>query len=63
MSDGYHTFLGKVDVTAVGKTVEDVVKQERRLTSCSHVHPQFDVYHPGGHPENEDPSRNDSYEV
>ena len=29
------------------------------LTSCSHVHPQFDVYHPGGHPENDElPSKN-----
>jgi hypothetical protein len=52
MSDGYHTFLGKVDVTAVGEAVEGAVKREKRLTSCDYVHPEYDVYHPEGHPEN-----------
>lgn len=50
--DFYRVILNGVDVAAVNEKVEVAVKEEKRRTSCDHIHPQYDVHHPGGHPEN-----------
>jgi hypothetical protein len=50
--DNYRVLLGKVDVTAVDEQVTAALQNHERQVSCNHVHPQYDVYHPGGHPEN-----------
>lgn len=48
----YRMVLNGADVTAVSEQVEAAVKNQERLTSCDYVHPQYDVHHPAGHPEN-----------
>lgn len=50
--DFYRVILNGTDVTSVNEDVEAAVKDEERRTSCDYVHPQYDVHHPGGHPEN-----------
>lgn len=50
--DNYRVELNGVDVAAVNEQVEAAVKTHERRISCDHVHSQYDVHHPDGHPEN-----------
>lgn len=50
-NDERSTYLGNVNVSKVAEEIDTAVQEEKARTSCDHVHPQADVHHPGGHPE------------
>lgn len=50
--DAYRVTVNGADVATISEAVERTVKEDERRTSCDYVHPQYDVHHPGGHPEN-----------